>query len=382
VVLIGALQFSCFLVLMSEMGRVLIFTASAGAGHISCANALKEALLEKDSTTEINIVDMFKLSSITSGYEHIYAILSRFYPFEKIFNFFHKMIDRYGWFAKIAEIITVVPLYRPTMRALRQYNPDMVVGNNALLIPVLDKCRKKTEFKYIVTVTDIITVCRWWASPLADIVFVATEEAGKTLKSFTPKCKIVRDYFSYREILPLSDEKYSEVYEYFFSNTKFLPDKPTVLITGGGLSTRKILNTMKPFLLSSNYQFVILTGRDESLRKELQEEFQDRDNILVLGFTDRNLDLMAVVDVVISKLGSVSVVEIEKLNKKAIFTRPIGHQEYGNVEYIKRNKNFVFVGRDTERIGEEIERLLKRDIAPTTAHIQNASAIAEYVLRK
>ena len=369
-----------FLYMKAE--KVLIFTASAGAGHISCANALKGALLEKDSTVEVDIVDMFKLSSMTSGYEHIYAILSRFYPFELIFNFFHKMVDRYGWFAKIAEIITVVPLYRPTMRALRQYNPDMVVGNNALLIPVLDKCRKKTEFKYIVTVTDIITVCRWWASPLADIVFVATEEAGKTLKSFTPKCKIVRDYFSYREILPLSDEKYSEVYEYFFSNTKFLPDKPTVLITGGGLSTRKILNTMKPFLLSSNYQFVILTGRDESLRKELQEEFQDRDNILVLGFTDRNLDLMAVVDVVISKLGSVSVVEIEKLNKKAIFTRPIGHQEYGNVEYIKRNKNFVFVGRDTERIGEEIERLLKRDIAPTTAHIQNASAIAEYVLRK
>lgn len=362
--------------------KVLIFTASAGAGHISCANALKGALLEKDSTVEVDIVDMFKLSSMTSGYEHIYAILSRFYPFELIFNFFHKMIDRYEWFAKVAEVITVIPLYRPTMKMLEEYNPDIVVGNNAMLIPVLDKCRKKKEFKYIVTVTDIITVCRWWASPLADMVFVGTEEAEKTLKGFTPECKIVRDYFSYREIVPLSDEKYSEVYEYFFSNTKFFPDKPTVLITGGGLSTRKMLSTMKLFLLSSDYQFVILTGRDESLQKELQEEFQDRDNILVVGFTDRNLDLMAVVDVVISKLGSVSVVEIEKLNKKAIFTRPIGHQEYGNVEYIKRNKNFVFVGRDTGRIGEEIERLLKRDIAPTTAHIQNASAIAEYVLRK
>ncbi len=369
-----------FLYMKAE--KVLIFTASAGAGHISCANALKGALLEKDSTVEVDIVDMFKLSSMTSGYEHIYAILSRFYPFELIFNFFHKMIDRYEWFAKVAEVITVIPLYRPTMKMLEEYNPDIVVGNNAMLIPVLDKCRKKKEFKYIVTVTDIITVCRWWASPLADMVFVGTEEAEKTLKGFTPECKIVRDYFSYREIVPLSDEKYSEVYEYFFSNTKFFPDKPTVLITGGGLSTRKMLSTMKLFLLSSDYQFVILTGRDESLQKELQEEFQDRDNILVVGFTDRNLDLMAVVDVVISKLGSVSVVEIEKLNKKAIFTRPIGHQEYGNVEYIKRNKNFVFVGRDTGRIGEEIERLLKRDIAPTTAHIQNASAIAEYVLRK
>lgn len=366
-----------FLYMKAE--KVLIFTASAGAGHISCANALKGALLEKDSTVEVDIVDMFKLSSMTSGYEHIYAILSRFYPFELIFNFFHKMIDRYEWFAKVAEIITVVPLYRPTMKILEEYNPDIVVGNNAMLIPVLDKCRKKKEFKYIVTVTDIITVCRWWASPLADMVFVGTEEAEKTLKGFTPECKIVRDYFSYREIVPLSDEKYSEIYEYFFANTKFLPNKPTILITGGGLSTRKMLSTMKLFLLSSDYQFVILTGRDESLQKELQEEFQDRDNILVLGFTDRNLDLMAVVDVVISKLGSVSVVEIEKLNKKAIFTRPIGHQEYGNVEYIKRNKNFVFVGRDTERIGEEIAKLLKREIAPTTAHIWDAKSIVSYI---
>ena len=373
------MQFIPLLGVMNEMKRVLIFTASAGAGHISCANALKGALLEKDSTTEVNIVDMYKLSRITSGYEYIYAVLSQFYPFEKIFNFFHKMVDRYRWFAKLAEIITVVPLYRPTMRMLREYDPDMVVGNNALLIPVLDKCRKKREFRYIVTVTDIITVCRWWASPLADIVFVGTEEAEKTLKGFTPECKIVRDYFSYREIVPLSDEKYSEIYEHFFSNTKFLSEKPIVLITGGGISTRKILKEMKPLLFSPDYQFVILTGRDEKLRKELLKEYQDRENILVLGFTDRNLDLMAVVDVVISKLGSVSVVEIEKLNKKAIFTRPIGHQEYGNVEYIKRNKNFVFVGRDTERMGGEIERLLKKDIAPTTAHIEDAKSIVSYI---
>lgn len=373
------MQFISVLGVMNEMKKVLILTASAGAGHISCANALKGALLEKSPSTEVNIIDMFKLSRMTSGYEYIYAILSRFYPFEVIFNFFHKMVDRYGWFAKVAEMVTVVPLYRPTMRILKEYNPDMVVGNNALLIPVLDKCRKKKKFKYIVTVTDIVTVCRWWASPLADIVFVGTEEAEKTLKGFTPECKIVRDYFSYREIVSLSDTKYSEICEHFFSNTKFLPDKPIILITGGGLSTRKMLSTMKPFLLSSDYQFVILAGRDESLRKELQEEFHDRENILVLGFTDRNLDLMAVVDIVISKLGSVSVVEIEKLNKKTIFTRPIGHQEYGNVGYVKRNKNFVFVGRDTERIGKEIKKLLRRDIAPTTAHIGDAKSIVSYI---
>ncbi len=289
------------------------------------------------------------------------------------------MVDRYEGFAKVAEVITVIPLYSSTLKMLEEYKPDIVVGNNALLIPVLDKCRKKKDFKYIVTVTDIITVCRWWASPVADIVFVPTKEAEDTLKSFIPSANIVSGFFSFREILPLSDEKYKDAYDYFFSNTKFTPEKPIILITGGGYSTRKILQNMQSILSLPSYQFVILTGKDEKLREELRRELEGKENILVLGFTDRNLELMAISDLIISKFGSVSVVELEKLNKKTRFTKPVGYQEYGNVEYIKRNKNFLFIGEESEGIVGEIEKLLNEEIAPSTAHIENAKAMLAYM---
>ncbi len=63
------------------MSRVLIFTASAGAGHISCANAFREALLNEDSNTEVKIVDMYKLSWITSNYIFFHTLISRYYFF-------------------------------------------------------------------------------------------------------------------------------------------------------------------------------------------------------------------------------------------------------------------------------------------------------------
>lgn len=362
--------------------KVLIFTASAGAGHVSCANAFKEAFLQRFPNGEVEIVDMYMLSKLTAGYPRLYSLIGKFYPFELIYNFFHRMIDRFSWFAKIASIVTVWPLFRPTMKLLNEYNPDIVVGNNTLLIPVLDKCRKEKEFKYIVTVTDIITVCRWWASPVADKVFVPTQEAEQTLKGYTPNCNIVRDYFSFREITPLSEQERVDLYKEFFSEASFSKDKPIILITGGGFSTREIVKNMTPLFLSPHYQFVILTGRDKKLYEGLNARFGDKNNILILGFTHRNLDLMAISDIVISKFGSVSVVEIEELNKKALFTRPVGYQEYGNIEYVKRNDNFVYIGRNLRYIREEIVDLFYNDLAPSTAHIKNAKDIITYIFSK
>lgn len=359
--------------------KVLILTASAGAGHISCANALKEALLKRDGGSEVKMVDMFQLSKATSKNGQIHSLLSICRLYEVVFNLFHILIDRYKWFANLAEFIALRPMYKPTMRLLEEYKPDIVVGNNAMLIPEIDRCRKKMDFKYIVTVTDLITVCRWWASPLADIVFVPTEEAEKTLRKYTPNCNLVRDYFSFREIKPLSEKESAEVFDHFFSQTAFSPEKPLVLITGGGFATRKIIRGIRRYIESSAHQFAILAGRDEKLYKELEEEFGGSDNVVVFGFTQRNLELMAIADVVISKFGSVSVVEIEEMNKKAIFTTPVGHQEYGNIEYIKRNRNFVFVGSNYRQVVIEIERFLIEDYEPSTAHIGNADRIVEYV---
>lgn len=362
--------------------KVLIFTASAGAGHVSCANAFKDAFLERFPDGEVKIVDMYMLSKLTSGYPRLYSLIGKFYPFEVIYNFFHRMIDKFECFAKIGSIVTVWPLFRPTMNLLNEYNPDIVVGNNALLIPVLDKCRKQKEFKYIATVTDIITVCRWWASPVADMVFVPTKEAEETLKRYTPNCNIVRDYFSFREIVPLTEKESDELYKEFFSEASFSKEKPIILITGGGFSTREIVKNMTSLFLSPHYQFVILTGRDKKLYEGLKRRFGQQNNILILGFTHRNLDLIAISDIVISKFGSVSVVEIEELNKKALFTRPVGYQEYGNIEYVKRNDNFVYIGRNLRYIREEIADLFYNDLAPSTAHIKNAKEIVSYIYSK
>lgn len=363
------------------MNRVLIVIGNAGAGHISCANTTKDAILKKFPDAEIEIFDMFLLSKVTSAYNFLYYIISRSVVAEAIYNFFYKLIDRYAWYAKFSRILTVGQLRKLNKKFLDEYKPDVVICNNPLTVTVLDDyCQKYgKKFKYYVTVPDLETVSRWWASGEADIVFCPTEESVRRIRGFNEQAKTSCCYYPLREIVPREEGELKQIKRDMFEEIGFDLHKPTVLVTGCGFATGNIIARMHLFIWRSKYQFIILTGRDDVLKKALELEFRGRKNVYISGFTDRIIDLMEISDIVISKPGPATLLEIERLNKRAVFTEPVGYQEYGNVDYLKRNPNFVYVGKEYNRIPEEVENLLKKEIVPYKSNVLDINAIVERI---
>ena len=48
------------------MKKILIAIGDAGAGHISCANAVSDAIKEVNQDVDIQTIDLFSLSSLPS----------------------------------------------------------------------------------------------------------------------------------------------------------------------------------------------------------------------------------------------------------------------------------------------------------------------------
>ncbi len=361
------------------MKKILIVIGDAGGGHISCARAMKEAFIKDCKGYDIEIVDLFKLSKFTKYYDYFYYLVSTYPFFEFFYNIGYMLIDKSAFLAKILEIPTARSLYRPTMKLLKEKNPDLVLTNSCLTTLVLRKCKKKRDFNYVITVSDLIPVSRWWADSSADIIFCPTKDASKKIKGYNSECNTQDSYYPLREVEKYSKEKKSEVKERIFKKYKLKRDIPTVLITGCGIATRNIVKSMEEFIKGSKYQFLILTGKDERLKKYLERKYIDESRVSVLGFTKEIVDLFYSSDIVLAKPGPATLLEIEEVGKRAVFTRAVGYQEWGNVEYLEKNPNFSYVGSNYSSIPALLKSNLEKPSVQFKSTILGSSAIVSKI---
>lgn len=363
------------------MKKILIVIGNAGGGHIACANAIENALYKKEKDLKVETVDLFKLSKFTQNYDFFYYLVSRFRVVESIFNLGYWMINRSYIFSEIASFFSTAYLYRPTLKFLKEFNPDIVICNNGPTARVLSKCKKVLDFKYVITVPDLLSVSRWWADSRADLIFSPTIEAEKKLREFCEDCNIVSSYYPLREVPIYTKEMIARIKGVVFKEYGFNIKKKTILITGCGMGTGNIVQGLIGYIWKHDYQFIIMVGRDKLLEKTLRMMLKGYSKVAIQGYTNSILDLFAISDVIIAKPGPATILEIEKVGKKAIFTRPVGYQEWGNVEYLLKNPNFRYVERKYNQRPELIEELMSEKTKKHQSPIKDSSAIVEYLFK-
>lgn len=363
-----------------DMEKILIVIGNAGGGHISCAKSVEDAIKKVRPNVDIKIVDLYLLGKFTQNYDFLYYLISRFRLLEKIFNLSYWLVDRSKIFSDIYAFFSVSPLYSVTLKMLKEKQPTLVICNNALTAKVVGKCKKEVGFKYVITVPDMISVSRWFADPNADLIFAPTKKAEGILKTFDSDCNVVSSYYPLREVKKYAGGEVESTRERIFEEYGFKKDIKTVLITGCGFATREIVMKLIKYIKVSDLQFIILTGKDEGLKKVLSTVLKDYSNVMVNGYTISIFDLFAISDVIIAKPGPATLLEIERLGKKAIFTRPVGYQEWGNVEYLLQNPNFVYVGKEFSSIPEKICALMEKEVIEYESDVKDADGIVEYMV--
>jgi len=122
-------------------------------------------------------------------------------------------------------------------------------------------------------------------------------------------------------------------------------DKKVILILGGGDGIPKGENILDKILSSNlNADIGIVCGKNEVLHKaaeKLKSEYQ-ADNLKIYGYVDFIYELINISDVVITKCGASTIMEILNLKKVPIVNDYIWEQELGNVDYLIKNKLGVY----------------------------------------
>jgi len=134
-------------------------------------------------------------------------------------------------------------------------------------------------------------------------------------------------------------------------------DLPTVLVLSGGFGMGPVAEILRELdKVSAMFQTVVVTGKNEELRRELAA--QDRQHpTQILGFSTNMHELMAVSDLIVTKPGGLTTSEAMAMGKPLFILNPIPGQEAANSDFLLEHGAATKVNR-VEDLPYRVEQLL------------------------
>ena len=337
--------------------KVLIMSASTGGGHNRAARAIKEELENKtinNEPIECEIIDSLKLVNNTMD-----KVISRGYEKSAIYT-----PKAYGSVYKLSESSLVSKnefkdnfltslMAKKFRKLLKKSRPDLIIGTHPFPMIALSTLKKSTSninslnlsdafYKHykdisvppmISVLTDYTTHSTWIQNEI-DYYIVGHEYVKELLVFDGVNPNKVKAFGIPVEKSFLSHRDKGTV----LSELGLSPNKLTVLLMGGSFGAGNIKATLDELIsINRDFQIIVITGRNESLREKLEKNLalhhHDKD-IVVLGFTDKMNDLLASVDVLVSKPGGLTTTESLLKNLPMIVPYYIPGQEEENLDFL------------------------------------------------
>lgn len=339
--------------------------ANVGNGHIASSNALKYEIEQNYSKDyDVKILDLFEEADVEpfNSSNQSYSLVSKNYFLEGLNNFLFRSINTnigYSIFYRYVKwrMLTVCK------EIMSSEKPDIVISTHPIVSTIINQIKLdiglnlESNFKSYVVISDLVTMFRPWADDSADLIFTPTQESSAQLQNFGVDAgKIQHPYFPVRRSLQNLRTK-----QEILSELNFAKEKPIILVTGGGVGGHSLTKTISKLISEDKYNLIIIAGRLEYFKEELELKYGSRDNLRVFGYVNNINEYFSISDLVIGKPGPNTIVELELFEKKAIFTKVVGEQEKGNVWYIKNNPNFRYIGDNHSVLVSKIEELMSQD---------------------
>jgi processive 1,2-diacylglycerol beta-glucosyltransferase len=249
------------------------------------------------------------------------------------------------------------------LRHTEQFRPDAVLCTHYLPLETLGAppTRRRTRVNakvnsrepFIVSIVTDFEAHALWMEPCVDLYCVAAEQTrARLIARGAPSENVVAtgipiaakfsqrpDPKTVRKTLGLRD------------------DLPILLVLSGGFGMGPVAEIVGELdKVSHPFQAVVVTGRNEELRRELAA--QDRKHpTQVLGFASNMHELMAVGDLIITKPGGLTTSEILAMGKPLMIVNPIPGQEAANSDFLLERGAAVKVNR-VEDMPYRVEQLL------------------------
>lgn len=338
--------------------KYFLLYLKTGAGHIAPARSLANVFSkEHGESIEPVLIDglteakLFPRSIIENGYRLLQARAKWYYEFLYATNKFPPI----GYANVAAANFFIKPYIRK--RITEERPAKIVILHFFLIAPVFDILKElKLQIPVITAVTDPFTAHPLWFQRNTQRYIVFSERLKR-------HCIDIRKIPESRlRVFPfIIDEKFAAplpLSEVAKIKQKFglTPDKKCVLIIGGGDGIPNGRNILGQLLRASlDVDIAIVCGKNEHLHAdalELQKQFP---LLKVFGFVDFVYELLNASDIVITKCGASTIMEILMMKKIPIINDYIWEQELGNMEFVRDNELGIF-----ERNIAELPSIVRR----------------------
>lgn len=325
---------------MAASPRILVLSASVGAGHMRAAQAVELALRETHPDAVVRNVDVLDLTNTLFRRVYGKSYLDLVNRAPHMLGHLYDMLDQPSKSGKNRSDRLRLALeklnLRKFLRLLTDEPRDLAINTHFLPAEIIASLRKKGEIDLPqVTVTTDFETHRLWVNQPCDHYFTATDEGAVYLQHFgIPASDITVSGIPIHPSFRKTPDRAACLAKHGLAG-----DRPIILQLAGGFGVGPIEQLYRAVLdVSQPLQIVAVAGKNEELKHKLAEiAIPDRHRSKVMGFTSEIDELMAVADVVVSKPGGLTTSEVLARGAAMAIVNPIPGQETRNADYLLEN---------------------------------------------
>jgi len=376
---------------MTQKPRVLLLSASSGAGHVRAAQALEKAFIARGDchVEHIDAID-YVSKLFQRAYDKSYISIVRRAP--DLMGVVYDRTDR-PWQHPRRRLTLDRLNSQPMIRLLKRVQPDLCLATHFLPAEIIAWliANKNLRAKNAIVVTDY-DVHAMWLCRTVGRYYVALQEAAEYLAGISVPREIVRVTG-----IPI-DPLFAVPLDRAAARCTLSLDakSPVVLLAAGGYGIGPLEQLVRDLLaLQKPWQLVAIAGKSEKMKKRLDENARAAGTLpngsarlVPVGFTKQMDQYMAAADLLVGKAGGLTTSEALARHLPMALIEPIPGQEFRNADHLLeagaaiRCNNLPAAAWKIARLLDDPARMEKmRQAAAQLARPSAAADIAEDSLR-
>jgi processive 1,2-diacylglycerol beta-glucosyltransferase len=351
--------------------RILVLSASVGAGHMRAAEAVALALQQVVPEATVRNVDVLELTN--AAFRRVYgkAYLDLVNKAPHVLGYFYDLLDRpnrSGRSDRLRLVVQNINLQR-FIRFVGSEPWDLAINTHFLPAEIIASLRKRGRLDLPqVTVTTDFETHRLWVNQPCERYFTATEQGALYLQSWgVPAADTCATGIP---IHPVFAEPKGR--DACLARHGLAGDRPVILQLAGGFGVGPIAKIYEALLqVEVPLDVVVVTGRNAKAREQLEAiAGAPRHRVKLLGFTTDIDELMNIADLVVSKPGGLTTSETLARGAVMAIVNPIPGQESRNSDFLLENGAAIKIN-NIATLAHKVTMLL-RDPARLSQYRANA----------
>lgn len=348
------------------MKKIVYLSSDYGQGHNSAVKAVQQALDAHYPGQFIHkVVDVSTL--LSPGIDKVTQFLyDKSVAYAKpSYRALFKLSDK---IVKDNPRGNFYPIAKKLIEPVIDEKPDIILACFPLFIYDIGKYLKEKGIKIPlgVLVTDTGEVHMSWISKNVDFYFVPSDSTAFYLNKMGIDGEKINTFgFPVQQTFykKWKTSKVKEKYE--------IPQTNKVIVYfPGALGIGKVEEKVEAIdSIACDTTILVISGRNKKLLQELKK-VKYKNHVVPLGFIEDMGEILSAADLVISKAGGISVMEIITAKKPLIITEINPGQEEPNARFIE-SMGFGFVEKKPEKLAEKVDYIFRYDLTRLKTNLNN-----------